>query len=152
MRRSTRKQRGGNIDKLRFSKNLNVTISNTKAAGQLVNQQKTVESPLVKWATEEGKLYTLICVDPDATAKSWLHWLVVNCDATGPESGTTLVKWAPPTPPSGTHRYYFCLFSHAYKISPDVPSQRGYFNMSEFAAKNGLVPERLASLRVKSNQ
>jgi phosphatidylethanolamine-binding protein (PEBP) family uncharacterized protein len=151
MVRKTRRQRGGNIDKLRFSKNLNVTISNTKATGQLVNQQKTLGVPDVKWATEEGKLYTLICVDPDATAKSWLHWLVVNCD-TGPESGTTLIKWAPPTPPSGTHRYYFCLFSHAYKILPDAPSQRGYFDVNAFVAKNGLVPERVASILVRSNQ
>jgi phosphatidylethanolamine-binding protein (PEBP) family uncharacterized protein len=144
----TRRQRGGNIDGLRFSKNLNVTISNIKAAGQLVNQKKTAEAPLVKWPTEEGKLYTLICVDPDAVAKSWLHWLVVNCEATT-ESGTELVKWSPPTPPSGTHRYYFRLFSHAYKISPKAP-ERGYFDVKAFAIANGLVPERVAMIRVSA--
>jgi phosphatidylethanolamine-binding protein (PEBP) family uncharacterized protein len=148
VRRKTRKQRGGNIDELRFSKNLNVTISNTKAAGQLISKQKTVEPPLVKWPTEEGKLYTLICADPDAVAKSWLHWLVINCENQSPESGTELVKWSPPAPNSGTHRYFFCLFSHAYKISPEAPKEFGYFDVNAFATANGLIPERVAIIKV----
>ena len=146
--RKTRRQRGGNIDGLRFSKNLNVTINNSKAIGQLINKQKTIDKPLIKWAAEEGKLYTLICADPDAVAKSWLHWLVVNCEAGTVDSGTELVKWSPPAPNSGTHRYFFCLFSHAYKISPEAPKELGYFDVNAFAAANGLVPERVATIKV----
>lgn len=148
VRSRTRKQRGGNIDGLRFSKNLNVTISNIKATGQLVNKQKTIDTPIIKWPTEQGRLYTLICADPDAVAKSWLHWLVINCDNQGPESGTELVKWSPPAPNSGTHRYFFCLFSHTYPISPEAPKELGYFDVSAFAAANGLVPERLVTIKV----
>ena len=152
MRRRTRNQRGGNVDGLRFSKNLNASFGTVKAVGQLMNLKSVAAAPNIKWASEEGEFYTLICVDPDSTAKSWLHWLVINCENASPESGSTLVKWAPPSPASGTHRYYFCLFSHAYKISPETPPQRGYFDIKKFASENGLVPERAVFVRAKPNQ
>lgn len=73
-------------------------------------------------------------IDPDAPspsqpkARSWLHWLVVNvpvqrvtsshdsmrgtgssslqCDA---DRGETVLPYAPPSPPVGTHRYMFIV-------------------------------------------
>lgn len=133
-----------------FPAKLNVNIGGVKAIGQNMNKKNTVEKPLIKWNTEPDTYYTVICVDPDSTAKSWLHWLVANCDIGNPESGEELVKWSPPAPAVGVHTYYFCLFSHAYKISPEVPSQRGYFNIAEFSKINGLNPLRVATIRVSS--
>jgi phosphatidylethanolamine-binding protein (PEBP) family uncharacterized protein len=148
MSKTRKRQRGGQIEGIKFSGKLNVTLGSIQAEGQNVNQQKTIEKPLVKWLKQDDIYYTIICVDPDAAAKSWLHWLVINCELGTSESGTELVKWAPPTPPSGTHTYYFCLFSHAYRISPDKPSQRGYFDIAEFGKFNGLKPLRVATIRV----
>jgi phosphatidylethanolamine-binding protein (PEBP) family uncharacterized protein len=150
MAKTRKVQRGGQVEGLKFSGKLNVTLANTVARGQIVNQSLTIEKPLVKWPVEADTYYTLICVDPDATAKSWLHWLVINCDGSTPESGSEIVKWAPPTPPSGTHTYYFCLFSHAYKLVIDAPKQRGYFKIDEFARDNGLYKRRISSIKVSS--
>uniref|UniRef100_A0A6C0JVS3 Phosphatidylethanolamine-binding protein n=1 Tax=viral metagenome TaxID=1070528 RepID=A0A6C0JVS3_9ZZZZ len=142
MRGRTRKMRGGS--------RLNVTFGQIKATGQLVNKRATIEKPIVKWATEPDTYYTIICIDPDAVAKSWLHWMVVNCEGGNPDSGSELVKWAPPTPPSGTHNYIFYLFSHTYKIAVDPPEQRGYFKIDEFVKNNGLYKKKVTSIKVSS--
>jgi phosphatidylethanolamine-binding protein (PEBP) family uncharacterized protein len=149
----TRKvQRGGRVGGLRFPSRLSVSFGDVQALGQLIVQSKTIKAPAVKWPTEVDRYYTLICIDPDAKASAWLHWLVINCDGGGPETGTELVKWAPPTPPSGTHTYYFCLFSHSYKVPPEVvPAQRGYFKIDEFAKQNGLHALRISNIKVSSN-
>ena len=76
----------------------------------------------------QTKSLALIVDDPDAPAKTWVHWLVWNIDpaATGAEEGSAPSGSAPPVegttdfgqtgyggpcPPSGTHRYYFKLYA-----------------------------------------
>ena len=149
------KQRGGHYNSLKFPGNLKVSLGGTEASGRLLNQSKTIEEPIVNWLKPSPDSYrTLLCVDPDATASSWLHWLVTNCTGTDPNSGSEIVKWEPPTPPVGTgpHTYYFCLFSHAYTIEGDAPKQRGYFSLEEFVEKNGLEPLSVATIRVSAGK
>ncbi len=80
-------------------------------------------------APDETVSYALISDDPDAPGGTWIHWVVYNIpgtttnlaeDASGsgiPESaleGTNSwsnIGYGGPCPPSGTHRYYFKLYS-----------------------------------------
>jgi hypothetical protein len=95
-----------------------------------------------------GGPYTLIAWDPDAPQASWLHWLVVNIPGggayvSGPQ-GSTLVPWAPPTPPpgTGTHRYIFGLFLQPGPLDSAAVAAtaltRPFFNPSRFAEQHGL--------------
>ena len=141
---------GASFESLKFPRTLQVSLSNIKATGQLLNRSKTIESPVISWSQPLDSYRTLVCVDPDASAPSWLHWLIVNCTGTSPDSGTEIVKWSPPSPPpnTGTHRYYFCLFTHTYKVNVETPKQLGYFNLEEFVKSNGLEPYSVATIKV----
>lgn len=137
LRRRTRKkrQRGG-------QPRLNATLGTTILQGQRLSLAAARAEPTVTWSAPPPDAYvTLVCHDPDATAKSWLHWLVVNCTGTDPNSGDTRVEWAPPTPPPGTgvHHYILQTYTHTYKIPP-FTLERGYFNPAEFAKTNRLSP------------
>jgi Raf kinase inhibitor-like YbhB/YbcL family protein len=71
------------------------------------------------------KSFALIVDDPDAPMGTWVHWVVWNipAPATGiaegklPEgavSGRNSWRrngWGGPSPPSGTHRYFFKLYA-----------------------------------------
>jgi hypothetical protein len=134
-----------------FPATLDVTLNDgAKAAGQLVVAAVAKPEPQVSWAPVPNTFYTLICFDPDAPAAAWLHWLVVNIEGGGPAAGQTLVPWAPPTPPSGIHRYYFCLFSHDARVIAPAPKERGYFKPAEFVAKSGLKPVAAVFYRVRA--
>ena len=88
-------------------------------------------------------LKTIISWDPDAPAGTWLHWLVVNVPGSfDPSKGTTVVPWAPPTPPKGTgqHRYFFTVFDQTSPtpISAPAPEARAGFSPDSFAKTYGL--------------
>jgi hypothetical protein len=92
-----------------------------------------------------GGPYTLIAWDPDAPQASWLHWLVVNIPgAASPAAGSTVVPWAPPTPPpgTGTHRYIFGLFLQGSQPLDSAALagalSRPLFNPARFAEQHGL--------------
>ena len=151
MTRKALRQRGGHFNSLKFPGTLKISLGGAQAIGQLLNRNKTIAEPAVNWLQPSPDSYrTLLCVDPDATAPSWLHWLVTNCTGTEPNSGSEIVKGEPPAPAKGTHTYYFCLFSHAYTIEVDAPKQRGYFGLEEFVKKNGLEPVSVATIRVSA--
>lgn len=73
----------------------------------------------------EAKSLALIVDDPDAPRGVFVHWVVFNMDPTttdidedavppDAEQGATSVGragYAPPCPPSGTHRYFFRLYA-----------------------------------------
>jgi len=94
---------------------------------------------------------TLICWDPDAPEKSWLHWLVVNCTDDSPASGKELTPWFPPGPPPGTgeHRYIFGLFQQKDPIDAAPMPNGGKFNATAFATQYGLTPLAYKGIRVK---
>jgi Raf kinase inhibitor-like YbhB/YbcL family protein len=89
-------------------------------------------SPPLQWSgvPQSAKTIVLICDDPDAPAKTWVHWVVYDL----PAGATTLPEALPanekpaiggkqgkndfgkigyggPCPPSGTHRYFFKLYA-----------------------------------------
>ncbi len=69
--------------------------------------------------------YVLIVDDPDAPAKTWVHWVVWNilpsvrivAEGSIPEGGIEGMTdfgtrgYGGPCPPSGTHRYFFKLYA-----------------------------------------
>ncbi|MGA9995309.1 MAG: YbhB/YbcL family Raf kinase inhibitor-like protein [Pyrinomonadaceae bacterium] len=89
-------------------------------------------SPALAWTGVPEKAVTLALIvdDPDAPAKTWVHWVVFNLSATakglpenvpaqenvagGGRQGTSDFKkvgYGGPCPPSGTHRYFFKLYA-----------------------------------------
>lgn len=134
-----------------FLGSLDVTLNDgTKAAGQIVTAAAAKPESQVSWQATHNTFYTLLCFDPDAPAAAWLHWLVANIEGASPAAGQTLVPWAPPTPPSGIHRYYFCLFSHDARVVAPAPKERGYFKPAEFVKQSGLTPVAAAFYKVRA--
>jgi Raf kinase inhibitor-like YbhB/YbcL family protein len=89
-------------------------------------------SPPLAWDSVPGgaKSLALIADDPDAPAKTWVHWVLYGLPASVKElpenvppqekiaGGGTQGKndfnklgYGGPCPPSGTHRYYFKLYA-----------------------------------------
>jgi Raf kinase inhibitor-like YbhB/YbcL family protein len=105
-------------------------------ANELIPSQYTCDgqdiSPPLDW--DEPPLATkslvLICDDPDAPRKTWVHWVVYNLPSETrslpenispsnplPKGGLQgindfgKVAYGGPCPPSGTHRYFFKLYA-----------------------------------------
>lgn len=89
-------------------------------------------SPPLSWSgvPANAKSLALICDDPDAPAKTWVHWVIFNIPPTAaglPENvppkdelpdktrqGTNdfrKIGYGGPCPPRGTHRYFFKLYA-----------------------------------------
>ncbi len=86
---------------------------------------------------EDAQSLVLIVDDPDAPAKTWVHWLVWNIDptSTGTEEGTApqgiegttdfgQAGYGGPCPPSGTHRYFFKLYALDTKLELDASATK----------------------------
>jgi hypothetical protein len=84
----------------------------------------------------EAKSLALICDDPDAPGKTWVHWVLYNLPpgSKGLPEGVPATKDVPgggaqgnndfrkigyggPCPPSGTHRYFFKLYALDGQVS-----------------------------------
>jgi len=89
-------------------------------------------SPPLSWSgvPHMAKSLALICDDPDAPSRTWVHWVLYNIppdtnsltegvppDSTLPNgamhgfSDFKRLGYGGPCPPSGTHRYYFKLYA-----------------------------------------
>jgi Raf kinase inhibitor-like YbhB/YbcL family protein len=76
-------------------------------------------SPPLSWSgvPEGAKSLALICDDPDAPGKTWVHWVLFSVPARetlpgGGAQGTNdfrKIGYGGPCPPGGTHRYMFRL-------------------------------------------
>lgn len=99
---------------------------NQKIPAQYTCDGRNVNPPLVVAdVPKETKSLVLIVDDPDAPAKTWVHWTVFNIDPSvlevaensaprgGIEAMTDFGKpgYGGPCPPSGTHRYFFKLYA-----------------------------------------
>lgn len=88
--------------------------------GQNINPPLTISE-----VPETARSLVLICDDPDAPGKTWVHWTVWNIDPKTSEilegnipadavQGLTdfgAVGYGGPCPPSGTHRYFYKLYA-----------------------------------------
>jgi phosphatidylethanolamine-binding protein len=127
-----------------------VQYGQANANGKTLSRRNTASQPDVTFTGEEGKSYTLLMSDPDAPAKSWLHWLITNIpgEAVNVEEGQVLVKYSGPSPPSGIHRYMFTLYEQpGGSIMVTAPLERGNFQVGEFEQHYGL--SKLVSRTVK---
>ena len=83
-------------------------------------------SPPLSWSgvPEATKSLALICDDPDASSKTWVHWVLFNipprsgelkeaASGVGTQGKNDFQKpgYGGPCPPSGTHRYLFKLYA-----------------------------------------
>jgi Raf kinase inhibitor-like YbhB/YbcL family protein len=98
-----------------------------------------VSPPLIWAPVPEGtKSFALICDDPDAPGKTWVHWVLFGLPPTtrelpekvppqstlpsGARQGTNDFKkigYGGPCPPSGSHRYYFKLYALDTELTLD---------------------------------
>ena len=113
------------------------------------------KSPDLEWnKIEDAQSYALLCIDPDAPMGNYRHWVLLNipADLTSlPASESILTqKWEveghtiiqgknqigeygyiPPSPPSGTHRYYFCLYALDTKLTNNNNNNKNITNKIE---------------------
>ncbi len=96
-------------------------------------------SPPLQWdaVPEETQAIALICDDPDAPMKTFVHWVLYNlppaarelpenagADASLPDGAEEGVNdfakagYGGPCPPSGTHRYYFKIYALDRQVKP----------------------------------
>ena len=141
--RTRRRARGG--AQIEFPNRATITFAGIRAdEGQEFSQVETAQEPQVTYPPPPiNRTATLVVYDPDAPAGTWLHWLKMG--------SKTLVPWAPPTPPTGTHRYFFAVYT-SQDPPKIVPRARPNFNLQEFVAENSLVPHALAMIRVSSQK
>jgi Raf kinase inhibitor-like YbhB/YbcL family protein len=114
--------------------------------GQPIPRQHTGDgkdvSPALKWTDPPAgtKSFALICDDPDAPRKTWVHWVVFDVAAESRELGEGVpaqetlpggarqgkndfgkIGYGGPAPPRGKpHRYFFKL--HALDSLLDLPA------------------------------
>ena len=123
--------------------------------GKTLSKKNTVNQPTIVFKGEPGKVYTVMMSDPDAQAKSWLHWLITNIpgEVGDVAEGQSVLNYSPPAPPSGTHRYIFTLYEQpAGSIMVAKPAERGNFPVSAFQQQYGLIPLVNRTVRVPANQ
>jgi phosphatidylethanolamine-binding protein (PEBP) family uncharacterized protein len=160
-RRSRKPQKGGSTNVLlgadapplsSSSPNPVLKIAGATNAAPFQVEATVQAQPVASWqAPPPETYYTLVAWDPDASAKSWLHWLVTNITGPDPTTGEEVVAWSPPTPPpaTGPHRYIFGLFSHEQPLDILPPPARANFQLGAFAAEHALTFVAFQAFRVK---
>lgn len=111
-------------------------ISNAFKDGEFIPSEYTCDSknisPQLSWSDFPDKTvsFAIICDDPDAPAKIWVHWVIFNIPANIHELQKIIphgnqihdgIKqgindsgkngYSGPCPPSGIHRYYFKIYA-----------------------------------------
>ncbi len=130
-----------------------VQYGQTNVNGKTLSKKNTANEPAIHFAGEEQKLYTLVMSDPDASAKSWLHWLITNIPGESKDitQGQTVMPYSGPNPPSDTHRYIFTLYQQpAGSIMVAKPGDRGNFPVEKFETMYGLQKMVSRIMRVPS--
>jgi len=137
--------------KVEYPGNVSVDLGNTLSIA------KTQEQPRVQFeesidifsalnvTKNEGSLYTLAMVDPDAPSRKnpraaqWNHWIVTDIKSTdvkslGKVSGKVVTSYNPPSPPkgSGPHRYIILLYKQHGGVVGKVSHNRANFNVTRW--------------------
>ena len=134
----------------RGGKKMSITITSSAFDdGEMIPVQYTCDgediSPPLQWegVPEAAKSLALICDDPDAPGKTWVHWVLFNLPADTSSlqenfpSDATLENgivqgitdfgdhgYGGPCPPGGTHRYYFKLYALDTTLELDSTAQK----------------------------
>jgi len=125
---------------------------------------KSIEVVLGGNKTTNDELYTILMVDPDAPEpgnpmwKNILHWMVINVPEEGKANrhntdGDSVIDFAEPAPPYGSHRYTQILLRqkavhaldpahirHMAGFNSTNPNVRTGFGVSDFIAAAKLTP------------
>ncbi|KAL7729166.1 hypothetical protein ACLKA6_009631 [Drosophila palustris] len=131
---------------------VNYAVAGAVQEGNELTPTQVKDQPEVIWEAEQGQLYTLLMVDPDAPSRTdpkWreiLHWAVINIPGNKLNSGHSLAEYIGSGPPegSGLHRYVFLLYRQGQKIDDsqhiDKRTREGRLSFSarQFAEKHGL--------------
>lgn len=127
--------------------------NNEKIPSKYTCEGEDVNPPLdFSGVPEDAKSLALIVDDPDAPAKTWVHWVVFNIppdvteidEDTVPEDallGRTDFgnkSYGGPCPPSGTHRYFFKL----YALDSMLDLESGASKQDVLDAMNGRIIEK----------
>jgi Raf kinase inhibitor-like YbhB/YbcL family protein len=115
-------------------------------------------SPPLEWSMVPSgtKTFALICDDPDAPGKTWVHWVVFNIPGNlrelpenvpktetlnnGARQGKTdfgSIGYGGPCPPGGTHRYYFKI----YALDKEIDSKPAITKKELLIAMEGHILE-----------
>jgi Raf kinase inhibitor-like YbhB/YbcL family protein len=102
-------------------------------------------SPSIEWSKgpEKTKSYVLICDDPDAPSKVWVHWVLFNIPSfvtkleqnipMGENTAGSAVQgkndsgdmgYSGPCPPAGIHHYHFRVYALDCTLNLDPGSSR----------------------------
>ncbi len=119
--------------------NYHVSYKGKNIQGNLRPRNNTLTAPNIRYTKPDQEFSTLLIWDPDAPAKSYVHWLIVNIPGSQISAGQEIIDYKPPTPPSGIHRYFVTLYNQSGKINISVPPKREFFNVSAFEKKFGLT-------------
>jgi phosphatidylethanolamine-binding protein (PEBP) family uncharacterized protein len=131
-----------------------VQYGQENANGKTLLKRNTLNPPVITFTGEDRTLYTLVLSDPDAEAKSWLHWLIINIPGESNDvmEGQVVVPYSPPTPPAGIHRYIFTLYKQpGGSIMVAQPSERGHFPVANFERQFGLTKVATRIVKVPSS-
>lgn len=134
-KKTLKKQKGAQQQ----AKQLEVFYGTTKVAGQELSKQLTQSEPTIKFPNT-GKLYTLVMWDPDVPPQiqpGFAHWIAINLKSPNDIYENQLLYYNGPSPPSGTHRYFFGLFEQIHYIVLKQP-ERTKFNINQFIQENNL--------------
>lgn len=94
------------------------------AVGKVLTPTEVQDQPKVTWPVEEGKLYTVLMVDPDAPSRDdpkfgqWFHWGVTNIPGNDIAKGEVIAQYVGAGPPPGTglHRYVILVYRQAGRV------------------------------------
>ena len=133
--------------------------------GNMIAPSQVRRPPVVAFKPAQGRLYTLIMVDPDAPSRAepmyreFVHWAVVNmpgCDVTAGETVAPYFGAAPPCN-SGPHRYFIFLYEQPQPLSAtevnnlmDYFMRRGGFTLVRWATKMGFYRKRQGRMEIQS--
>jgi Raf kinase inhibitor-like YbhB/YbcL family protein len=135
-------------NKTKQEKTMELKITSTAFEdGDMIPKNYTCDgdnvSPELSWsgAPAETKSFSIICDDPDAPVRIWVHWVVYNIPGNSKgiaeavstdkklNNGTLqglndfgMTGYGGPCPPRGTHRYFFKVYAldTALTIQEDV--------------------------------
>ena len=110
--------------------------------------------PEVTWTAEQGALYTLVMIDPDAPSRQnrtrgeVRHWLVVNIPSNEVKRGHVVTEYIGSGAPegSGLHRYVLLVYRQPAAIEVDPSLQQTFrqlmgrfsWKVEQFARNNNL--------------